>query len=91
LNLVSSYVCLKGGATILRRRIKSEKSAIVQLDNLIFSLLPRTTDIRIQKETFHVSYVCEKWFLTFREEHKFNVFGNKFRKTFTPEWDEVTE
>jgi hypothetical protein len=37
------------------------------------------------------SYGCKKWFLTLREEYKFQVSGNKIRKMFGPTRDKVTE
>jgi hypothetical protein len=40
---------------------------------------------------FYVSYGCETWSVTLREEHRLRVFENRvLRRIFGPKRDEVT-
>jgi len=57
------------------------------------SLLSKNLKIKIYRTIILpvVFYGCETWSLTFREERRLRVFGNRvLRRTFRPRRDEVT-
>jgi hypothetical protein len=62
-------------------------------DLLSSSLLSKNTNIKIYRTIILpvVSYGCETWSLTLREEHRLRVFENRvLRRLFGPKRDEVT-
>jgi hypothetical protein len=63
------------------------------VQNLLSSrLLSKNLKIRIYRTKVLpvVLYGCETWSLTFREEHRLGVFGNRvLRRMFGPKRDEV--
>ena len=57
------------------------------------SLLPKSTNIKIYRTIILpvVSYGCETWSLTLREERRLSVFENRMlRRVFGPKRDEIT-
>jgi len=67
---------------------------LIWSENLLFSrLLSKNLKIKIYRTIILpvVSYGCETWSLTLREERKLRVFENvAFRRIFGPRRDEVT-
>jgi hypothetical protein len=67
--------------------------ATVRFRLLSSCLLSRNLKVKIHKTIIlpAVSYGCETWSLTLREEHRLRVFENRaLRRIFGPKRDEVT-
>jgi hypothetical protein len=56
-------------------------------------LLSKNLKIKIYRDIILPAFLygCETWSLTFREEHRLKVFGNRvLRRIFGPRRDEIT-
>jgi hypothetical protein len=78
----------------IKSRINSGKVCYHSVQSLLSScLLSRNLKVKICKTIIPpvISYGCETWSLTLREEHRLRVFENRvLRKIFGPKRDEVT-
>jgi hypothetical protein len=66
--------------------------ATIQITLLSSQVLPRNVHVKIYKIIILpvVSYGCETWSLTLREQHRLSVFENRvLRRIFGPKRDEV--
>jgi hypothetical protein len=77
----------------IKSRLNSGNACYHSLQSLLSScLLSRNVKVKIYKTIILpvVSYGCETWSLTLREEHKLRVFENRvLRGIFGPKRDEV--
>jgi hypothetical protein len=78
----------------IKRRLSSGNACYHSVQSLLSSRLwSKNLKMRIYKTIIFrmVSYGCETWSLTLREEHTLRVFENKvLRRIFGPKRDEVT-
>jgi hypothetical protein len=79
----------------IKSRLNSGNACYHSVQSLLSScLLSRKLKVKIYKTIILpvVSYGCETWSLTLREEHRLRVFENKLlRRIFGPKRDEVME
>jgi len=77
----------------IKSRLKSGNACYHSVQNLLSSsLLSKNLKIKIYRTIILpvVSYGCETWLLTLREEHRLRVFENRvLRRIFGPKKDEV--
>jgi len=78
----------------INSRLKSGNACYHSVQNLLSSsLLSKNLKIKIYRTIILpvVSYGCETWSLTLREEHRLRVFDNRvLRRIFGPRRDDVT-
>jgi len=78
----------------IKSRLKSGNACYYSVQKLLSSrLLSKNVKIKIYRTIIWplVSYGCETWSLTLREERKLRVFENRvLRRIFGPRRDEVT-
>jgi len=78
----------------IKSRLKSGNGWYHSVQNLLSSsLLSKNLKIKIYRTIILsvVSYGCETWLLTIKEEHRLRVFENRvLRRIFGPNRDEVT-
>jgi hypothetical protein len=78
----------------IKSRLDSRNACYHSVQSLLSSrLLSRNLKVKIYTTIILpvVLYGCETWSLTFREEHRLNVFENRvLRRIFGPKMDEVT-
>jgi hypothetical protein len=78
----------------IKSRLNSGNACYQSVQSLLSSrLLCRNVKVKIYKTVILpvVSYGCETWSLTLREEHRLSVFENRvLKRIFSPKWDEVT-
>jgi hypothetical protein len=78
----------------IKSRLNSGNACFHAVQNLLFShMLSRNVKIKIYEAIILpvVSYGCETWSLTLREEHRLRVFENRvLRRIFGPKRNEVT-
>jgi hypothetical protein len=77
----------------IKSRLNSGNACYHSVQSLLLSrLLSRNVKVKIYKTIIlpFVSYGCETWSLTLREEHRLRVFENRvLRRIFGPKRDEV--
>jgi len=76
----------------IKSRLKSENVCYHSVQSLLSSwLLSNTTKIEVYRTVICpvVSYGCETWSLTLREESRLRVFENRVLRMFGPKRDEV--
>jgi hypothetical protein len=78
----------------IKSRFNSGNACYHSVQSLLSSrLLSKTVKVKIYKTIYLpvVSYGCETWSLTLREEHRLRVFENRaLRRIFGPKRNEVT-
>ena len=78
----------------IKSRLKLGNAGYHSVQNLLSSsLLSKNIKIKIYRTIIFpvVSYGCETWSLTLREEHRLRLFENRvLRRVFGPTRDEVT-
>jgi hypothetical protein len=78
----------------IKSRLNSGKACYHSVQSLLSSrLLSRNLKVKIHRTIIIpvVSYGCETWSLTLREEHRLRLFENRvLRRIFGPTRDEVT-
>jgi hypothetical protein len=78
----------------IKSRLNSGNACYLSVQSrLSFRLLSRNVKVKIYKTMILpvVSYVCETWSLTFKEDHRLRMFENwVLRRIFGPKRDEVT-
>jgi hypothetical protein len=76
----------------IKNRLKARNACYYSVQNLLSSsLLSKNIKIKTYRNIFLplVLHGCETWSLTWKEERKLRVFGNRVLRIFGPKSDEV--